>query len=351
MRTDAQIVENRLRPLVTGRKVVGLAAAVVRSSAPPLFQTYGESSSGTGRQIEISSVFEIGSVTKVFTGILLADMAVRGKVGLGDTLERLLPPGTEFRRRGMAGVTLLNLATHTSGLPRLPSNLLLQALLHRSDPYARYTTEDLHRAAARARFKSREFRYSNFGYGLLGHLLSRVGAESYDALVTERICKIIGMEETRVGPTGFRPEQRAQGHGRRGKSVPFWDIPPAMAGAGALRSTVSDLARFLQAHLTPREHPLWRALEMALQEHYTVRPGSFGIGLGWLLLPRHGRTLAWHNGGTGGFGSFLALDRDSEVGFVLLYNSRHLKLLDRVSFELLEELRSPTELGRKTHQQ
>ena len=284
-------VETHLRPLVADGAVPGLVYAVVT----PGGQATGQLTSPGSQPLGPHAMLEIGSVTKVFTALLLADMADRGEVGLDDPIARHLPPAVALACPAATQITLRHLATHTSGLPRLPRNLLPVALRHPGDPYAGYTTEHLYRALRRAGHRApAPYRYSNYGFGLLGHLLSQAAGRPYGDL--------LGLAETSIDvPDGHAV---AAGH-RRGLPAARWHLN-ALAGAGALNSTAADLARFLSASLHPEATGLSAAIE-AIQ-----RPaGNRRTGLGWHISSAAGRPVLWHNGGTGGFSAMLALDRDA----------------------------------------
>jgi serine-type D-Ala-D-Ala carboxypeptidase/endopeptidase len=262
------------------------------------------------------TIFQIGSVTKVFTALLLADMAERGGVQLSDPAARYLPDGT-------SPVTLADLATHTSGLPRLPRSLLASALLHPRDPYARYPAARFVRAARRALSAGSgesPYLYSNFGYGLLGYLLGQAAGTTYQTLVTTRICDPLGLPDTTFavpGPSRGRTarDRMAQGY-RRGRAVPDWHLG-ALAGAGALYSTAADLARLLQACLTPAASPLGPAIRATLTPRQPIPGGE--IGLAWHYA-RHGEVI-WHNGMTGGFSAMVAFAPARSLGVAALANS------------------------------
>ena len=267
------------------------------------------------------SIFEIGSITKVFTGTLLADMARESLVRIHDRVSLHLPAGVELPSRGRE-ITLADLASHRSGLPGLPRSLLLPALTtRRRNPYADWDAEQLEAAIPRTRPRrepERRVRYSNYGVGLLGHLLARRAGTSYDDLVQQRICRPLGMRDTGTGVDGGR---LASGHNRRGRETPHWDFA-ALAGAGGLRSTAADLLAFLRLHADPSDRPL------AVAARETQRPrarfGSAHVGLGWMLLPPGAGNLPFellvHEGGTGGFRAFTALSPPNRVGVVVLAN-------------------------------
>jgi D-alanyl-D-alanine-carboxypeptidase/D-alanyl-D-alanine-endopeptidase len=281
------------------------------------------------------TIFEIGSVTKLFTALLLADMAEEGVVRLEDPVQRYLPVGVELPVRGRA-ITLLDLATHTSGLPRLPKGLLRLSLRRRDNPYAGFTFEDLEGAIGGAKLKrppGEKLGYSNFGFGLLGHVLALRAGTSYEQLVRERIANPIGLDDTSIWIAPDARARFADGHNRRGRPVPHWDLP-ALAGAGALRSTISNLLRFVELQL---REPTTRLALAARATHETrARCGKLAQSLGWVSLPLRGteRRMFWHNGGTGGFRSFVGFVGEARAAVVVLSNSS--RSVDAIGFRVLE---------------
>jgi serine-type D-Ala-D-Ala carboxypeptidase/endopeptidase len=262
------------------------------------------------------TAFELGSVTKTFTALLLAEMVTRGEVGYDDPIAAYLPPGARPRRGTGPPVTLVQLATHTAGLPRLPANFYLRALpAWTTNPYARYHLEDLHRATARARPRSAaQARYSNFGVGLLGQLLANAARADYRELVLARVCHPLGMTETCTGPG----PSCAIGH-RRGQPVPAWEMG-ALAPAGTLRSSATDLLRYLHAHLHPETTPLSTALR-ATQVPRVATKGKDRICLVWNhRSSRHGDVL-FHSGGTRGFTVFVGFCPQAATGVAALVNT------------------------------
>jgi CubicO group peptidase (beta-lactamase class C family) len=283
------------------------------------------------------TLFEIGSITKVFTATLLALMAGAGEVALDDPVDRFLPDGVRLPVRGRP-ITLADLATHSSGLPRLPKGLLRMALWkHRANPYAAFTVDQLHRAVREARLKrepGRRARYSNFGVGLLGYALARRAGTTYGELVRARICEPLGLVDTFVDVPPERRDRLADGHGRRGKPVSHWDLP-TLAGAGALKSTVDDMLRFLALQQDAGDGPLARA---ARATHVPrLRRLRLEHCLGWVALgSRAGRRVYWHDGGTGGFRSFCAFTLDPPARVVVLASSA--RSVTRLGFRLIGEL-------------
>jgi serine-type D-Ala-D-Ala carboxypeptidase/endopeptidase len=295
----AEQVAAHLRPLVADGTVPGLVYAVVT----PAGQATGHLSRSGSQPLGPHVLLEIGSVTKVFTALLLADMAERHEVQLDDPIARHLPPAVAQACPAADRITLRQLATHTSGLPRLPRNLVPLMLRHPADPYAGYSTEHLYRALRKASNPApAAYLYSNYGFGLLGHLLSHTAGRPYAELLAQRITGPLGLTETMIGvPDGYTA---ATGH-RRGRPTARWR-QDALAGAGALNSTAADLARFLSASLHPEATGVRPAIE-AIQHPAEGRQ----TGLGWHIRSPAGRPVLWHNGATGGFSAMLALDRDA----------------------------------------
>jgi serine-type D-Ala-D-Ala carboxypeptidase/endopeptidase len=291
------------------------------------------------------AVFEIGSITKVFTALLLAIAAERGEVGLDDPLVEHLPPGTRVPMRGGRPITLVDLATHTSGLPKLPPGLLGDAIRHRDDPYARLGTGQVLEALGetRPRRKAGEtFRYSNFGAGLLGLALAHAAGADYATLVRDRIALPLGLGDTVIELDDDRLRRLAVGTKRRGRPAGLWSIP-GLAGAGALRSTAADVLTFVRAQMgTLPDVPA--ELATAIRSTHVQRAGggrftpSVRIGLGWLLvgIGRRKLRILMHNGGTGGYRSFAGWTADGAHGIVAL--SANVRSVDRIGAELLMDL-------------
>ncbi|MBO3743474.1 serine hydrolase domain-containing protein [Actinoplanes flavus] len=233
--------------------------------------------------------YEIGSITKTLTVLLLCDLAAAGLVSLDDPVNRHLPPPARLPGPHGPEVTLRHLAAHTSGLPRLPRDFLLRALpTLRTAPYARYPGRLVLRAAGRCRIRhapGSRTGYSTFGIGLLGVALSRAAGTGWADLIAARVTGPLGLADTGCEQC---PERDAVGHSVRGKVRPPLRIP-GLAPAGALRSTVTDLGRYLAAWADPDGTPLAAAMRLAT----TAR-------LGW---ERDGE-LRWHSGATPGFTAF-----------------------------------------------
>jgi D-alanyl-D-alanine-carboxypeptidase/D-alanyl-D-alanine-endopeptidase len=317
----------RVAPLA--RRYAGLAVGMVVGDAAATVG-FGRTAEG-GVVPDGRTSFQIGSVTKVFTALLLADAVHRGEVDLDAPLVSLFPE-TATHPAGRP-ITLVDLATHCSGLPRLPTGLWRQALRHRSDPYASFTHEGLVAALARTpkRPPTARARYSNFGTGALGEALARAAGSTYEQLVTTRIATPLGMRDTGVS-ADHAAAVVATGHTRRGTPTCDWHLP-VLAGAGALRSSATDLLTFLGAHLHPDTAP-WPAALRTVMEPRRPAGRHLQVALGWHVLEQEGRgPVWWHNGGTGGFCSFVGMNPAEGTAVAVLTNSA--RSVDRIGMLLL----------------
>jgi CubicO group peptidase (beta-lactamase class C family) len=318
---------------------MGVVVAAVRDDAVEI-RAAGHVAEG-GHRPQADTLFEIGSVTKVFTALTLARTVLAGTVSLDEPVRDLLPSGTAVPGRGGREITVRNLAMHTSGLPRLPAGLLRRALLNpgHPDPYADCTAESVLAGLARTRLRrdpGDRFRYSNLGAGLLGLALATRTGLSYESLVAREVCAPLGLVDTVVIPDAARADRLATGHTRRRRATPPWDLA-ALAGAGGLRSTAADLVTFLRAHLDPAGE-LAEAIRLCLEQ--THPSGRLKVHLGWIELPlparMGGATQIWHDGGTGGFRSFVGFVPQHRTAVAVLGNTA--RPVDPRAFDLLRVL-------------
>jgi CubicO group peptidase (beta-lactamase class C family) len=268
-----------------------------------------------GKAPDGDTVYEIGSITKTFTATLLAQAVLAGRVTLDQPVAQLLPD-FKIPSRGAKEITLGQLGTQYSGLPRLPSNMLPKDA---ADPYADYDAAKLKAFLAEyelPRDPGAVYEYSNLGFGLLGYALAQLDHTSWDALTDEKILKPLGMT---MSGTTFSDAMRAhlaRGHDNEGNAVKNWDID-ALAGAGAIRSTANDMLRYLKANMGIDPSPLAAAMKLAQAPRGDMTK-TMGVGLAWVTT-RKG--IIWHNGGTGGYRSFLGFTADGRHGVVLLSNT------------------------------
>ncbi len=263
-------------------------------------------------------LFEIGSITKVFTGLLLAQASLDGKVALDDPIAKHLPAELQLAP-AVAAITLQQLSSHTSGFPRLPDNL---RPADAADPYADYTVERLHdflRRFVPDKPAPQPADYSNLGTGLLGHLLARAYGVTFAELVRTKITAPLGLTDTVIDLDDDQRARFAPPHSGK-VAVSPWRLG-ALPGAGALRSTTTDLAKFAQALLDPASPiaPAWR-----IARDPRAPMGARGqVGLGFFLHERAGRTVYNHGGGTGGFRAHFEITPATKSAVVVLLNNDH----------------------------
>jgi CubicO group peptidase (beta-lactamase class C family) len=317
---DRERIDRTARDELARGRHTGFVVAVLKDGASSV-AGYGRLSADRPEAPDGRTVFEIGSITKAFTGVLLADLSLEGKVALDDPVRRHLPAAWAVPSREGKEITLAHLSSHTSGLPRLPSNLVFK---DPANPYAHYREADLASFLAShvlRREPGDRYEYSNLGTGLLGQALSRASGASFEELVRSRVALPLGMADTGIALSDDLRRRLAPPHAAAGKPAANWDLP-TLAAAGALRSTADDLLRFLSANLAC-EGPLGPA--MALSHEERVRGGEKGprVGLGWHRTPllSNGMTMIWHNGGTGGYRSFAGFVKETRTAVVVLANT------------------------------
>ncbi|WP_028558973.1 serine hydrolase domain-containing protein [Paenibacillus pinihumi] len=257
-------------------------------------------------------LFEIGSITKVFTSILLLEME-REKLVFSDDIVGKYVQNVE--NDYLNKITLKSLATHTSGLPILATNHVLSK--NRSNPYSTYTEEDLTAFLANADYTDSigSFEYSNIGVGLLGNILCKVSGSKYEELLKKYITSPLKMNETAVMLDSEQNDRFLNGHASTGKRVPHWDLS-IYEGAGGIKSSVSDLSLFVQANLND-DNPIASTLQ---KSHLPIWIGNSNRYFGWGEDKLLDKCILWHNGGTSGFNSYLALNKELSAGIVLLSN-------------------------------
>jgi D-alanyl-D-alanine-carboxypeptidase/D-alanyl-D-alanine-endopeptidase len=297
--------------------------------------SYGKLDNGTDADVNGDTLFEIGSVTKTFTGLLLQDMVERGEMKPDDPVAKYLPRSVTMPRRNGQEITLRQLATHTSGLVRDPDNL---EGIHGDNPFADYTVERLYTFLSNCKLihdPGEQWEYSNLGVGLLGHTIAMKAGTNYESLVEDRICRPLKMDSTRIALTEELKGRFATGHNRLGYAVPAWDIP-VLAGAGGLRSTVSDLLKYVSANLGLTTSTLNPLMEKTHAAHFQ-RSADVQMGLAWFIFrDQDGTQIVWHGGGTGGFKAFVGFTKGARRGVVVLSNTDDFNFVFKLGIFLLE---------------
>ena len=264
-------------------------------------------------RIGADSAFEIGSVSKTMTATLLADLIVQGKASLDDPLADYLPEGAVAPAFEGQPILLRHVVTHTSGLPALPSRMSTANL---ADPYADLTADDLLASlgdVTLAQAPGTRFEYSNFASMLLSYAVARRAGVDFETLLRQRLFEPLGMDTAHVArrPEGVRA---AGGHAANGLPAAAWTFQTDLAGVGGVRATLDDMVHYVQGNLDPSGTPLQAAIELAQQPVSEQPP----MAMNWMVVPVAGRSVLMHEGGTGGFSSFVSVDREAGRGVVIL---------------------------------
>ena len=315
------VVDPLARPVSAGRPAVGLVVGVWANGRAYAFG-YGTVTTPTGDRVpDADTLFEIGSVTKAFTGVLLADAVGRKEVALTDPVNRHLPPDLHVRRKTDRPITLHHLATHRSGLPVQPPLIGLTAR-DPANPYADFTRPRLAAVTSRltpGREPGAKYEYSNLGVGLLGHALAHAaGADGFDALVRDRVCRPLGLRDTGEALTGRQKARLAAGQSADGKPTASWDFA-TLEACGGLRSSAADLLRFAAANVGDVPTPLAAVLRASHARQAATDAADEQVGLCWhRSKSKGGADVVWHNGGTGGYRAMLAFTPAGRRAVVVL---------------------------------
>ena len=295
----------------------GIVIGILDADGPRYF-SFGVKSLKTHEAVDEHSIFEIGSISKTFTGTILADMVLRGKLQLEDPLQSLLPEDVMAPTRNGETIKLVHMANHTSSLPRMPNNF---NPANPANPYVDYSEELLYSFLSThelSRDIGSQYEYSNYAMGLLGHVMAAKNNSNYEALMVSVIAKPLSMDNTRIGLTPSMQKHLAIGHSG-GIEVENWDLT-TLAGAGAIRSNAVDILKYLAANMGKEKSSLYPAMQLA---HKNSREEAAEpiVGLGWHTMVKDGKEIIWHNGGTGGYRAFAGFTKDGDSGVVVLTNS------------------------------
>ncbi len=314
---------------------VGLCVAVIRNGETHIYN-YGETARGNHTLPNENTVYEIGSISKTFTATLLALQVTRGKMKLDDPLTKYLPDSVPVPVFEGTPVTLVTLSNHTSGLPRLAPNMAAHA--RKDNFYADYTNDLLFqflRNFKPIRKPGEKYEYSNIGAGLLGVLLARYAGTTYETLLEREITRPLQMKDTRVQFTPAMKSRLAQGYKANGEMQIPWDFQE-IAGLGGIRSTMHDMLIYARANMSRSAGILEKAITLTHQPTYT-RPNTDNatVALGWHIYTWQSHSGVVHNGQTGGYHSFMAVDPEAGIAIIVLSN---VATENRVGLKLLRGL-------------
>lgn len=294
----------------------GLSIAILKDGKTS-FYNYGETKRQNGQLPNSKSIYEIGSISKVFAGLLLARAIEDKKVKPDDDIRKYLPANCKTLTAGGQAITLKHLVTHTSNLPRVPEDLM-NGKMDTLNPYAHYTKDMVFHYLSTLKIDNKpgqKMDYSNLGMALLGIILSDVYKESFDNLAQKYIAQPFGMTNTRMLLTKEEMNRFVDGYNSEGENTPHWDLADLCA-AGGLRSSAEDMIRFMEVNLKAEQNFVKTAQELLFES------GRDKMGMAWVIQKtKSGNTLIWHNGGTYGFSSFAGMLKEKNCAVVVLANS------------------------------
>jgi CubicO group peptidase (beta-lactamase class C family) len=313
----AHDIRSLARPVVEGEVAVGFVVGTL-SEGEDWVGGFGETRLGSQEAPGAQTLYEIGSITKVFTGVLLAGAVLRGEVNLEDPVNRFLPPEAQIPDHASGPVRLWHLTTHTSGLPRMPGNF---KPANAADPYVDYSEADLFAALPKVKTLSppgEKYAYSNLGGGLLGVVLARATGQPYGELLRKRILDPLELRDTRMALDDGQRARLAPPYDADRRPASEWHFD-VLAPAGALRSSADDLLRFARAVLDPPKSELGDALRKSREELFVSADGKINIAFGWHKFPNE--SVISHDGRTLGYAASLTLDLEHNEALVFLTNS------------------------------
>jgi CubicO group peptidase (beta-lactamase class C family) len=325
-----KILEQRLKEEPVGSAI---SVAVIDEKGTKFYNFGKTSKQKDASSADKNTVFEIGSITKVFTGILLAEAIRRGEVKLDDPISKYLPKTIPPLKYKDKEITFFDLTTHGSALPSLPDDFEPKDILN---PYSDYTVDQMYAFLGRYKLTREigsQFEYSNLGVGLLGHILALRANMSYEDLVKQRILKPLKMSHSAITFSPWMKSHLAPGHDASGKQTPNWDLP-TLAGAGALRSNADDMAKFLAANLGISKTKLLSSLTDAQKLRKTYQTPAFKVGFNWITTKAVDIEIQWHNGGTGGYRTFAGMDHKNKRGVFVATNGS--ASVDDIGFHILD---------------
>lgn len=297
---------------------IGLVIGIVKNGKT-FIKGYGTINRGKKISPDSLSIFELASTSKLFTTSTLQLLVDEGQLKLDDKIQTILTDKVKISSLGQ-NTSLLHLATHFSGFPSLPNSFIAK-MNDETNPYKDLVTQDIYDYLRTCEGKQAEgnFEYSNFGMGLLGHLLEIKSGTKYEKLVTKKLLEPLQMKNTFVIVDSLKKKNIIQGYDEGGNLSPIW-VDNVLTGAGSFLSNASDMIKFIKANLKEDETRISKSLIQTHKKHFTGE-----TGLGWILPSSTDKILGnkdivWHSGLAGGYASFLAIDKTNEYGIIILSN-------------------------------
>ncbi|MDF2430927.1 MAG: hypothetical protein JWP44_558 [Mucilaginibacter sp.] len=325
-------VDSVARTYIQKSNTAGLCIGIINNGKSTIYG-YGTTVKGFAKLPNADTFFEIGSITKTFTATLLAYYVNEGKVKLSDPIIKYLPDSVDANPE-LKSITLKELSNHTSGLERIPGNLINHAT-DALNPYKDYTRQLLYTYLKTCKLNSKpgeQYAYSNLGVGLLGSILEDISGKSFEQMVTTLICRPLGMRSTDQYLNPLLFPRFAQVYDINGEATPAWDFD-VLAPCGALRSTVNDLLIYARANMNTGTNELSKAFGLT---HQVTFAKDVKIGLAWHIIIVNGVNYYFHNGGTNGSSSFLAFNPEKKLAIVILSNAA--ENTDSIGTEILKKI-------------
>jgi serine-type D-Ala-D-Ala carboxypeptidase/endopeptidase len=334
-------VDPLVEVLTKKHKNLGLVVGVTRDGKAEA-QGYGKVVTPKGEsKPDGETIFEIGSITKTFTGALIADAIRRKEMTLEAPITSVLPPDLKLKLRSDGTPTVLDFATHRSGLPVQPPFLIFLSK-NLDNPYASFDRKLLAEALPKIDLEpaSQKSVYSNLATGVLGHcLVHQAKAMSYETLLRDRILLPLKMHDTGEALTGAQKARLATGHDAKGEPTAPWDFASQEA-CGGLRSTGNDMLKYASAALSTQADPATIAIQSAMKPLRDEGGRKRKIGMFWITMP-YGKpevSITWHNGGTGGFRSIIVLVPEKQLAVVVLASAAIGPEVDKLALDIVSVL-------------
>lgn len=310
------VVENAVVDFIQNPQNCGFSIGVIKDTSV-YFYNYGETMRGNNMLPKQHTIYEIGSVTKTFCGILLGYAITEGKLKLDDDIRKYMPGQFPNLETNKHTIEIKHLANHSSGLPVTPEDIRSQTDFDSLNPYKNYDKIKLFDYLRTVKLSSEPgqlCQYSNTGMALLGIILEKVYDKSFEELIKEKICNQNNMNNTIINLNEYQLPNFCQGYNNNGTIIPHWELG-AFSAAGGIRSCTNDMVNYLRYNLMEKD----AAVKLA---HISTINKSSNIALAWHIInTKYNNELIWHNGATYGFSCFCGFIKTKNVGIVILSNT------------------------------
>lgn len=311
-------VDASIASYMSNLSTAGVSIGILKAGKITLYN-YGETEKGKKQLPSAATIYEIGSISKTYTAILLADAVKKGKIKLNDPINKYLPDSIPVMQYNNKVITVQMLSNHSSAIPYMPGNFNKPGI-YGQNPFKDYNDADLFsflKHLKLTREPGATYEYSNTAVGLLGVILERVHKKKFENLLAEIICTPLGMKDTKQNVPQKDLLRFAQGYAVNGDANASWDFQ-SMAAAGCIRSTVNDMMKYLQANLHTKNASLHAAMQ--LSHKVTSEKDNQKVALGWHIIKPGNDEAIFHNGQTGGYHAYMAFNKEKKFGVVILSN-------------------------------